>query len=165
MIRYALKCDQNHSFESWFQSASAYDALHKSNLLECPVCGSSSVQKAMMAPRVSISDTAERPAPPSEAQAETPAAATEVPAPAPAPLPNMPVDAQVKAAVDRLRHVVESNSDYVGNSFAEEARAMHEGTAPERAIHGEAKLEDARSLLEDGVPILPLPFRSRGGSN
>ena len=70
-----------------------------------------------------------------------------------------------EAALDKLRRHVEENSDYVGMSFAAEARAMHEGAAPERAIHGEAKLEDARKLIEDGIPVAPLPFRSRQRAN
>lgn len=64
-----------------------------------------------------------------------------------------------------MRRQVEQNSDYVGMSFAAEARAMHEGRSPERAIHGEAKLEDARKLLEDGIPVAPLPFRLRQRAN
>lgn len=70
-----------------------------------------------------------------------------------------------EAALDKLRQHVEATSDYVGMSFAAEARAMHEGQAPERAIHGEARLEDARKLLEDGIPVAPLPFRSRHRAN
>ena len=70
-----------------------------------------------------------------------------------------------EAALERLRRHVEENSDYVGMSFAAEARAMHEGLAPERAIHGEAKPEEARKLIEDGIPVAPLPFRTRERAN
>ncbi|SMO82643.1 DUF1178 family protein [Paracoccus laeviglucosivorans] len=70
-----------------------------------------------------------------------------------------------ETALEKLREQVEANSDYVGMSFAAEARAMHEGDAPTRAIHGEARLEDAKKLLEDGIPVAPLPFRSRQRAN
>ena len=76
----------------------------------------------------------------------------------------MPRDPR-EAALERLRRHVEENSDYVGMSFAAEARAMHEGLAPERAIHGEAKPEEARKLIEDGIPVAPLPFRTRERAN
>ncbi len=70
-----------------------------------------------------------------------------------------------EAALQALRRKIETSSDYVGLSFAEEARAMHEGTRPARAIHGEARPEDARKLIEDGVPVAPLPFVPRSKAN
>ena len=70
-----------------------------------------------------------------------------------------------EAALQALRRKIETSSDYVGLSFAEEARAMHEGTRPARAIHGEARPEEARKLIEDGVPVAPLPFVPRPKTN
>ena len=140
MIQYALKCAEGHSFESWFQSAAAFDKLTASNTLSCVVCGSNEVTKAIMAPRVN-------------AGAEAPA----VPQPAPQRPLSQPQSA-AEQALARLRDHVERNSHYVGKDFVREARAMHEGTAPERPIHGEARFEDARKLVEDGVPVAPLPF-------
>lgn len=71
----------------------------------------------------------------------------------------------VEAALQALRQQVEANSDYVGLKFVDEARAMHEGRAPTRAIHGEAKPEEARKLIEEGVPVAPLPFIPRQKTN
>lgn len=133
MIRYTLRCADDHTFESWFQSAAAYDALRGSGHVACPVCGNASVEKALMAPSVA---TANEPAAPS---LRTPAS-------------------DLEKAVAQLRRQVEENSEYVGLNFAAEARAMHDGDSPERAIYGEARIEDAKRLLEDGIPVTPLPF-------
>lgn len=141
MIQYALKCEDGHSFDSWFQSASAFDVLAAAGHLSCAVCGSPKVVKSLMAPRVA-SDGAGRD--PGE----------EVPA-----LSAPETDAQ--KAMAALREKVEANADYVGNDFVSQARAMHEGDVPERSIWGEAKGEEARALIEDGVPVAPLPFKPR----
>lgn len=132
MIQYALKCESDHSFDSWFQSATAFDKLEAAGLLQCSVCGSANVSKAVMAPRVS-------------------AGAEEI-RPLSAPL------SPAEQAVAEMRKKIEENADYVGTGFVAEARAIHDGTAPERAIYGEARLGDAKKLIEDGVPVAPLPF-------
>ncbi|WP_172332086.1 DUF1178 family protein [Mangrovicoccus sp. HB161399] len=153
MIRYALKCSKDHGFESWFRSAADFESLAAARQLECPSCGDRTVSKALMAPRVTASDRAgdtqieAKPQP-----AETMAAGTAMPE-------------EVRAAIEKLRSEVEAHSDYVGRSFAQEARAIHEGEKPSRAIHGEANAEEARALLQDGIPVLPLPFRDRRGTN
>lgn len=132
MIKYALECREGHRFESWFQSNAAFDALKGTQHLSCAVCGSTEVFKALMAPRVRVaSEQAD--------QDQTPA----------------PEEEQALAA---LRRKVEETSDYVGEKFTQEARAMHLGDKPERPIYGEARLDQAKSLIEDGVPLLPLPF-------
>lgn len=158
MIRYALKCEHGHEFESWFQSGSAFDSLRASGLLECPGCGSHKIDKALMTPRLGP-------------ERDAPAAATAGPA-APVPVASAPptgsgpeMPEALRRAMAELRAHVEKNSDYVGGRFAEEARAMHDGRRPERAIHGEARPEEARALIEDGIQILPLPFRDRRGDN
>lgn len=143
MIRYALKCDQNHTFESWFQNAAAFDGLRAAGHVTCPDCGSAKVEKSLMAPKVR----------PARAAATAPVQA-KPDAPASLASPN----AEIEAEIARLRAKVEAESEYVGGSFAREARAMHLGDAPERSIYGEAKLADAKELLEDGVPVMPLPF-------
>ncbi|CUH75457.1 hypothetical protein TRM7557_00396 [Tritonibacter multivorans] len=170
MIRYALKCAEGHSFESWFQSASAYDKLAAAGMVTCAVCGSTSVEKAIMAPRVrparsAVSSVGDAPTEAPSATTTTPAqtptpvsAAAAIPAQAPATPSLSAPNSDLERAVSELRKQVEANSDYVGGNFAEEARAMHLGDAPERAIHGEAKPEEARALLEEGVPVMPLPF-------
>ncbi len=150
MINYTLKCANDHRFDSWFQSAAAFDKLKAAGMVACAVCGDTHVEKAMMAPRV-------RPARSAAAKPQDP---TPTPAPeasgAPGPLsqPASPAEQALK----ELRAHVEANSDYVGKDFASEARAMHEGDAPERPIYGEAKVEEAKALIEDGVPVAPLPF-------
>lgn len=149
MIQYSLKCSNGHSFDSWFQSASAFDKLVASKMVSCAICGVDHVEKAIMAPRV-------RPA-------RKAATAPDVPVKTQQPL-STPANAQ-EAALAQLKEHVEKNSDYVGMNFAAEARAMHDGAAPARAIHGEAKLEDAKKLIEDGVPVAPLPFRPTRKTN
>jgi hypothetical protein len=142
MIRYTLSCDRAHRFESWFPSAAGYDALAAAGKLACPVCGSVAISKTLMAPSVQI-----KPAPKSDA------AIADGPRPLTTGQPT-----QLENAIMALRRQVEENSDYVGPDFAKEARAMHDGEAPARAIYGEAGPEDARKLMEDGVPVMPLPF-------
>ena len=141
MIQYTLKCDQGHQTDSWFKSAAAYDALATSGHLSCAICGSPKVDKALMAPR--LSSTAE-----GDEQAKS------------GPVVVNPPE-EIEKAIEDLRAKVEASSDYVGDRFASEARAMHLGDKPERSIYGEARLDQARDLLEDGVPLMPLPFRPK----
>ncbi len=139
MIRYTLKCGAGHGFDSWFADAAAYEALARAGQLSCPVCGQTSVEKALMAPAVAQPRSR-------SAEAETPAPDLRAPG------------SDLEAKLAALRQHVEANSEYVGVNFVAEARRMHEGEAPERSIHGEAKPEEARKLLEDGIPVAPLPF-------
>ncbi|WP_424941964.1 DUF1178 family protein [Aliiroseovarius crassostreae] len=154
MIRYALKCDQNHGFDSWFQNAQAFDSLQAAGMVSCPECGSTKVAKSLMAPRVRPSRNAVATPVPSEPMPAPPAPAAPS---APAPVAAAP-DPEIARQIAELKAKVEAESDYVGDKFAQEARAMHLGDSPERAIYGEARLEDAKELLEEGVPVLPLPF-------
>ena len=156
MIQYALKCADGHAFDSWFQSAAAYDKLAAAGMVSCAVCGGTKVEKAIMTPRV-------RPA--RKAAAPDHPAATGQPGPAPeagAPPPGRGALSQPASAAEQalaeLRRRIEANADYVGRDFAREARAIHEGAAPERPIYGEARAEEARALIEEGVPVAPLPF-------
>lgn len=155
MIRYALKCTNDHSFESWFQGASAFDTLKASGMVACPICASTDVKKAIMAPRVRTArGAAEQQM--TEQQLNQATAPTAPAANTGGALSN-PASPAEKALAE-LKKKVEANSEYVGMNFASEARAMHEGDTPERPIYGEAKLEEAKSLIEDGVPVAPLPF-------
>ncbi len=140
MIRYALRCAEDHRFESWFQSAAAYDSLADRGLVSCPVCGGSKVTKAVMAPRVSAANGDGREA------SERPLQDAAHPA---------------EQVLRAMREHVEKHSTYVGPRFAQEARAMHLGEREASAIHGEASRDEARTLLEEGVPIAPLPFAAR----
>jgi hypothetical protein len=145
MIRFSMTCKAGHGFDSWFQNDGAFGALQAAGQLACPVCGVAEVEKSMMAPAVvSRRSGANRTIASSE-----PAASR--------PLLSEP-QSELEAAVAALRRQIEENSDYVGLNFAAEARRMHDGDTPSRAIHGEAKPEEARALIEDGVPVAPLPF-------
>lgn len=141
MIRYDLTCPKGHDFDSWFQSAEAYDALRAAGHVTCAVCGSTEVDKRIMAPAVRPARKAGEKPKLKEPQND------------------------LEAAMAELRRQVEANSDYVGMNFAAEARRMHEGEIEERAIYGEAKAEEARALLEDGIPVAPLPFVPKRQSN
>ncbi len=135
MIRYALRCEQGHGYESWFQSGAAFDSLRARGLVTCPHCGSAEVEKALMAPVIAK-------------------AASAAPEPADRPEPQPDPAERLR----RLRAEIEASSDYVGERFATEARAMYLGEIPDRAIHGEARPDEAKALIEEGVPVLPLPF-------
>ncbi len=153
MIRYALKCTDDHDFDSWFASGEAFDKLKAGGMVACPACGSTDVRKSLMAPKVRPGRA--KAAPP--AQEGAPEGAKPRPLSAPA--------SEIERKLTELRKQVEANSDYVGMGFAAEARKMHEGETPHRSIYGEARPEEARRLIEDGVPVTPLPFRPRGKTN
>lgn len=142
MIRYALKCPEGHRFDSWFQNAAAFDTLVAAGHVVCPDCGSSKIEKSLMAPDVRPARDA-RHAPPEHVDAEA--------------HPLSPETAH-EQAIAALKAKVEAEGEYVGMQFAREARAMHDGLAPERPIYGEAKPDEAIALIEDGVPVAPLPF-------
>jgi hypothetical protein len=141
MIRYTLTCEREHRFDSWFANAAAFDTLKGAGALECPLCASRRIDKALMAPAVATADT-----PPAKTHANTP-------------------EALLAERLAALRKHVEETSDYVGVEFVTEARAIHEGLAPERPIWGEARPDEARKLIEDGVPVAPLPFVPRAKTN
>lgn len=148
MIRYALKCPNGHLFDSWFQNADAFDTLAAAGRIVCPECGAADVEKSLMAPDV-------RPA-----RSEAPAPENDAPDAAP-----LSRQSEREKAIAELRKRVETESDYVGATFVREARAIHSGEAPERSIYGEAKPQDAIELVEDGIPVVPLPFRARRKAN
>lgn len=145
MIKYALVCDAAHEFESWFASSSSYDTQVKRGYVNCPYCQSTKISKAIMAPNVARTDRPE---------AETPAA------PVAQPQQMALLDERQQALRDMIRELHEkivASSDDVGAAFPEEARKMHDGETPTRSIRGKASFEEARALLEDGIPVLPIP--------
>ncbi len=133
MIRFALRCAEGHGFDSWFASGGEFDRLRGAALLSCAVCGDPRVEKDLMAPQVR---------PTTEGALSGPASAAE----------------QAFAA---LRRRIEATSENVGRDFPAEARRIHAGEAPARAIIGEARPAEARALIEDGVPVAPLPWSDR----
>ena len=138
MICYSLICSKKHKFESWFSNAAAYEKLREKSLLSCSVCGDSKIEKAIMAPNVA------------------------------AKLNNQPQQKKInlapspsEKAINELKTHIKNNSEDVGNNFAVIARQMHEGETPERSIHGKTSLSEAKSLSEDGVRIIPIPWFDR----
>ena len=152
MIRYTLNCDNGHTFESWFANSAAYDKQAKRSLIACPVCSSTKVEKAIMAPRLSRSEAADEPPAPAPAPAAVP------PAP-PSPVAMMsPVERELRTKLKELREHIVKNADYVGPRFPEQARKIHYGEAEHRSIYGEATPEEAKELHEEGIAFHPLPI-------
>ena len=139
MIVYDLVCDAAHRFEAWFGSSADYDNQLQRGLLQCPLCGSGKIGKAVMAPAVPAK---------SNQKGERQSLANDDP----------------MARLLMLQRAFETNSDYVGDRFAEEARAIH-ASGEARSVHGEATPAEVKALREDGVPLLPLPFRPRARSD
>ncbi len=133
MIKYALSCEHEHAFEGWFSASGDFDDQQARGLLECPVCTSKAVRKAIMSPAVRGT----------KAQVK------------PDPTPEM--RQMMMEAMGEMRRHVEENFDYVGDSFADEARAIHEGRSEDRGIYGEASPKEVQGLVEDGVRVAPLP--------
>ena len=138
MIKYSLRCDNDHDFDSWFQSCDAYDTLQQTNMLTCPICGTCIVEKNMMTPQLASSDKNEL------------AKDEKVDFKAPS--------TKLELAIRELKKEIEKHSEYVGQTFANEARAIHTGDAPSRSIYGEAQAREARELLEEGINVFPLPW-------
>jgi len=157
MIRYALRCENDHSFESWFQDSSAYDTQVKRKLVSCPVCDSVKIEKAIMAPRIVGKKGRERAEPAAPAPAPAPApAASEAATPGSTPLV-MAQERELRAKLKELRDHIVKNADNVGDRFPNEARKMHYGEIEHRPIYGEASPEEAKSLIDEGVEVSPLP--------
>jgi hypothetical protein len=148
MIRYNLRCDRGHGFESWFQSSAAYESQEKRKLVSCPACGSAKVERAIMAPQIVSKKTSRaEPAPAAPAEAATPASTPLM----------MAHERELRAKIKELRDHIVKNADNVGERFPNEARKMHYGDIEHRPIYGEASPEEARSLIDEGVEVSPLP--------
>lgn len=159
MIRYALVCDNAHEFESWFATSSSFEEQAARGLVNCPICDSAKVERAIMAPNVARTDRDQRPAEPASEPAASPAA---VPA---TPMALMgEKEVALRQMIEALHQHVTENAEHVGPRFAEEALKIHNGEADSRAIYGEATAEDAKLLHEEGVEFMPLP-RLPGGRN
>lgn len=133
MIKYALICDKDHEFESWFQNSQAFDDQVASGDLLCPYCASSKVSKSIMAPSLAK-------------KSNTSHALTE-----------KEKSTEIMQMMSHMREHVENNFDYVGDKFASEARAMHYGDSEERDIYGESTLQEVKELVEEGIPVAPIP--------
>lgn len=142
MIQYSLICENDHKFEAWFKNASAYDVQSEKGVLECPLCGTRTVNKALMAPAVGKKSNQKAEAAPQKTMALS---------------AGHPEQQEVREALRRLRSKVESEAEYVGDRFAEEARKMAEDAEQKRGIYGEATAEEVTSLIEDEIDFMPLP--------
>jgi hypothetical protein len=137
MIKYTLQCKNLHQFESWFRTSDDYEKLNNEKMLSCEICGSNSISKSLMSPRVSsiekkgINKTLET------------------------------IPSKEQKLIKQLKTEVEKNCEYVGDNFNKEARAIHFGDSPERSIYGKTTLREAKSLVEDGIPVTPLPWVDR----
>lgn len=140
MIVFDLKCGSGHVFEAWFGSSPAYETQRAGGLVECPLCGSHDVAKAVMAPNIAAKGNSR----------------AAVPAPANPPSPEV-----VKAVIAELAQVqakMLEGSEWVGVAFTDRARAMHNGDETPALIHGQATAAQAKELLDDGVAVTPLPL-------
>jgi hypothetical protein len=152
MIHYQLRCGQAHGFDGWFKDSASYEKQAKRGLIECPECGGTDVERALMAPAL-----AKREALPVPVQAP----------PAPAPVASGGkvasgrLPAQMMAALQRIRTEVEKTCDYVGSDFADQARAMHRGEVEARGIYGETTDEQAESLADEGIGVTKIPWVPR----
>ena len=152
MIRYNLVCDKRHEFESWFANSGAYDKQAKRGLVSCPHCGSTKVEKTIMAPRLARTDKGG----PIVAPVEE--AAPPAPADTPAPVAMIsPQEREFRKKLKELRDHLTANADNVGKKFPEVARKMHYGEVEHRSIFGEASQKDAKELHEEGIEFHPLP--------
>lgn len=137
MIKYKLNCQSKHEFEAWFPSINAFDEQKSTGLVECPFCGDKNIEKAIMAPNI------------------------KKPTPAAPNIDNMPnspiISDDLKKLYKGWREHIAKNFDYVGDKFADEARAIHLGESEERPIYGNSTNEEVRELIEEGVPIAPIP--------
>jgi hypothetical protein len=161
MIRYSLVCERKHQFEIWFKNSVDYDKQSKRGLVECPSCGSSKVEKALMAPSLGRGSRKGKSSPGSEISAPNPPATPDVPVPAEikSQVAMMsPQEREFRAKLKELRDHLTKNAENVGGKFPEEARKMHYGEVEHRSIYGEASPKEAKELAEEGIEFHPVPM-------
>jgi len=143
VIRFDLICEHNHEFDSWFASSAAYDEQNQTGLVTCPYCGSDEINKQLMAPSIlaktNVASTSDRHQPMLSANQD-------------------PAVTEMVENIRKMRQQVSENAEYVGENFAKEAREIHYEEKPARGIYGKASLDEAKSLLEEGVGVVPLPM-------
>jgi hypothetical protein len=152
MIHYQLRCSQLHGFDGWFKDSASFEKQAKRGLIECPECGGTDVERALMAPALAKRESL--PVPVAQPKAPAP-----VPPPVKATAGRLP--AQVMAALQRIRAEVEKSCEYVGPNFADQARAMHRGEAEPKSIYGETTEEQAETLSEEGIAVAKIPWVPR----
>lgn len=158
MIHYTVRCGHAHEFDGWYKDSAAFDRLAKRGLVECPICGDTKVERALMAPAVATREAAPAPAAAPTPPPEGPAAPRPVP---PMAMTGGPIPDQMRAMLQRMRAEVEKSCDYVGPTFADEARKIHRGEAERRSIYGETTPEQAETLNEEGIEFSRIPWVPR----
>jgi hypothetical protein len=141
MIHYQLRCDAAHEFDGWFVNSEGFESQARRGLVSCPVCADTRITRALMTPGI-----------PRKGEKET---APQAPA---SPAAGGAIPDAVRAALQRLRHEVETRCEYVGADFAEEARRIHHGETEPRGIYGESSAEEATALVEEGIDIARIPW-------
>ena len=144
MIKFSLSCERNHIFDSWFESNKAFDKLHAKKLLTCPMCNSTQIGKNIMAPNIVAKEKS------------TSNECTAVDKPKKIDL-QKPLS-KYEEALQIVKKEIEKNSEYVGKNFVEQARLMYQSDNKKKSIHGEASLKDAKELVDEGIPVIPLPW-------
>ena len=151
MIHYQLHCGQNHEFDGWFAGSEAFEDQQKRGLISCPFCSDTKIQRALMAPALGRkSNRMPEPLDPS-----TPTALA---------MQGGEASTQLAELLQKMRHEIEMRCDYVGNDFAEEARKIHYGETDARGIYGEATLDEAQELVDEGIEVAALPWAPRTNS-
>jgi hypothetical protein len=167
MIKYSLRCDHGHAFDSWFQDSASFDKQAKRGLVSCPMCDSVKVEKSIMAPQIprkgrtteqrageeKVQRAAARQ---KKAEGATAPAAVPVTTPAAEPL-LMAQEKELLSKLKELRDHIKANADNVGDQFPEQARKMHYGEIEHRPIYGDASPTEAKALIEEGVEVMPMP--------
>ncbi len=162
MIHYQLQCRQAHGFDGWFRNSAAFEEQAARGLIECPECGDTGVERALMAPAVAKRESLPVPvAKRTEPAVADPKPPVPVPATIPEPMAASHLPAQMLAVLQRMRAEVEKHCDYVGPSFAEEARKIHRGETEVRPIYGETTEEQAESLADEGIAVARIPWVPR----
>ncbi len=154
MIHYNLRCSAEHGFDGWFANSASFDKQAALGLVECPMCGDTKVERALMTPAVSTSRAV---APPEPAAASKPEGMPQVPT----MTGGGRIPAQLVSMLQKLRAEIEQNCDYVGPELAEEARKIHRGESEERGIYGEATADEAEALADEGIELRQIPWVPR----
>jgi len=141
MIHFNLICKNQHQFDSWFASSSAYDDQQKAGLVTCPICDCGEVEKQLMTPAIASKSNRKTTTPEQTMLSSA----------------GDPKMRELTESIRKMRQSVAENAEYVGKDFAKEAREIHYEEKPARGIYGQATLEEAKSLLEEGVDVTPLP--------
>ena len=174
MIHYNVRCSHAHEFDGWFKDSAAFDRLSRRGLVECPICGDTKVERALMAPAVATREALPMPIPtPTPPPSQAPRLAPGQPQGAPQGQPPQgqpsapmamtggAIPDQMRAILQRMRAEVEKHCDYVGPQFAEEARKIHRGESDKRGIYGEASPEQAEALADEGIEVSQIPWVPR----